>query len=458
MNARNLEYIRHFNRKRAKRLCDDKLATKRLLRRHNIPTPKLYGVISSPQDLKQFEWGRLPESFVLKPNMGGGGEGIKVIFGRRKDGQWVSARGRRLNFYELVAHILNIMDGNYSLTNVPDSAFFEERIRILKEMKPYSFEGIPDIRVIVFNHIPVMAMLRLPTKESEGKANLHLGGIGAGVDIATGVTTTAVYRDGVIDTIPGTQIHLSGFKIPHWNDILEIAVETQRISNVGYLGVDIAIDKELGPVVLELNARPGLAIQIANRAPLRERLERVAGIHVKTTRRGIRIAKEIFGGEIEQEVEEITGRQVVGVTETVKLMGRGQQEIEVEARVDTGAGRTSLTRELAIQLGFEDAIRHYDSFGIPDPLKRAELDQLSEGKMWKRLREHPDIVGVDKTMSAHGGSYRMLVPITFYLAGRKVVTKASIYDRQDMVHPILIGRRDLKWFLVDPAKERKISK
>ena len=52
----------------------------------------------------------------------------------------------------------------------------------------------------------------------------------------------------------------------------------------------------------------------------------------------------------------------------------------------------------------------------------------------------------------------MLVPITFYLAGRKVVTKASIYDRQDMVHPILIGRRDLKWFLVDPAKERKISK
>jgi alpha-L-glutamate ligase-like protein len=458
MNARNLEYIRHYNRKRAKRLCDDKLASKRLLRRHNIPTPELFGAISSPQDLKQFEWGRLPESFVLKPNMGGGGEGIKVIFGRRKDGQWVSARGRHLNFYELVAHILNIMDGNYSLTNIPDSAFFEERIRILKQLKPYSFEGIPDIRVIVFNHIPVMAMLRLPTKESEGKANLHLGGIGVGIDIASGVTTTAVHHNRVIDAIPGTQIRLSGLKIPHWDEILEIAIETQRISAVGYLGVDIAMDKERGPVVLELNARPGLEIQVANQAPLRERLERVAGIQVKTTHRGMRIAKEIFGGEIEQEVEDITGRQVIGVTETVKLVGKEQREIEVEARVDTGAGRTSVTRELAAQLGYEDAIRHYDSFGIQDPLSRDELEELSRQELWKKIMEHPDIIGVDKTMSAHGGSYRMLVPITFYLGGRKVATKASIYDRQDMVHPILIGRRDLKWFLVDPAKEKRTTK
>jgi len=37
-----------------------------------------------------------------------------------------------------------------------------------------------------------MAMLRLPTKESGGKANLQQGAIGLGIDMASGVTTSAV--------------------------------------------------------------------------------------------------------------------------------------------------------------------------------------------------------------------------------------------------------------------------
>ena len=40
-----------------------------------------------------------------------------------------------------------------------------------------------------------MAMLRLPTKASGGRANLHQGAIGAGVDLVTGVTHHAVLKN-----------------------------------------------------------------------------------------------------------------------------------------------------------------------------------------------------------------------------------------------------------------------
>jgi len=44
------------------------------------------------------------------------------------------------------------------------------------------------------------------------------------------------------------------------------------MTGLGYLGVDIVLDKAYGPMLLELNARPGLAIQVANQAGLRQRL------------------------------------------------------------------------------------------------------------------------------------------------------------------------------------------
>ena len=44
---------------------------------------------------------------------------------------------------------------------------------------------------------------------------------------------------------------------------------------MGYLGVDIVIDATAGPLMLELNARPGLNIQIANQEGLVHRLRSV---------------------------------------------------------------------------------------------------------------------------------------------------------------------------------------
>jgi alpha-L-glutamate ligase-like protein len=458
MNARNLSYIKPYNYSKWVKLVDNKIKFKKELQKNNIPTPKLIATVQSYDKLNNFDYNKLPKSFVLKPTAGFGGEGIVVIFGEDKkrtgDGerQWVKTKGVKLSETMIHNHISNILDGTYSRTNSPDVAFFEERIKINKSFKHLAYKGIPDIRVIVFNRIPVMAMIRIPTKESDGKANLHLGGIGIGIDMATGVTTNAIMREKFIDTIPGTETSLSGIRIPYWNTILDIAIRTADVTKLGFTGVDIAIDRDAGPVVLEANARPGLAIQIANLAPLKERLQKVKGLKVKTVKRAIRLAKDLFGGEIEEEIEEITGRQVIGLIEEITLFGKDDQQQKVQAKIDTGAGKTSIDESLAIALGYKDVLTYMQTFHIKPVLTLDEINTLSKDKIWQKIEEHPDIVGVSKVHSSHGYSYRPIIYIKIQVGNEIFETKANIITRTGLKYPIILGENSLKRFIIDPRK------
>ena len=312
MNARNLRFIRPNNLRRAKKLADDKLLSKKVLEKADLPVPRLLAKVQSFEELENFDWGILPESFVLKPNRGFGGEGILVVYGKKKnlENTWIKADGSVVTVEDIKNHLRNILDGSFSLAGVPDVAFFEERLKLLKLFKPYAYKGIPDIRIIVYNKVPVMAMLRLPTRESDGKANLQQGAIGVGIDMATGVTTTSVLGKGkMIDYIPGTRLLLSGIKIPYWKDMLRMAVRAQEVSGLGFLGADVAIDRDRGPVFLELNARPGLSIQIANTDGLLGRLRRVEDLKIKTVEKGVAVGMNLFGGEIEDEIEGHFGKE-----------------------------------------------------------------------------------------------------------------------------------------------------
>ncbi|MEK7085620.1 MAG: sugar-transfer associated ATP-grasp domain-containing protein, partial [Patescibacteria group bacterium] len=179
INARNLLYIKPYNPKKAVKLADDKIKTKQFLSARGIPVPKLYGIIKDINDLDKFDFNTLPHSFALKPNTGYGGEGIIPVTDT-KDGYYFTAGGNKLTKEELKDNIRDILDGRYSISNVSDYAFFEQYIIADERIGKYSYEGLPDIRVVVHNLIPVMAMLRLPTRESKGKANLHMGAVGVG--------------------------------------------------------------------------------------------------------------------------------------------------------------------------------------------------------------------------------------------------------------------------------------
>lgn len=464
MNARNLDYIRPYNRKKAKRLADDKILSKRVLKKAGIPVPKLLAKIKTIEELEDFDWNSLPASFALKPNRGYGGGGILVVYGRKKptkkqlmsleegemlDPVWVKSDGKKITVEDLKNHVRNILDGAFSLANMPDIAFFEERLTLLKLFKPYAYKGIPDIRVIVFNKIPVMAMLRLPTKESGGKANLQQGGIGVGIDLATGVTTTAVLGKGkIIDYVPGTRMLLSGIKIPYWKDILTLAVKAQEVSGMGFLGADVAIDRERGPVFLEINARPGLAIQIANLDGLKGRLERIKGLKIKTALRGVRVGRDLFGGEVEEEVEEISGRKVIGVIEKVKFIGKDDLQVELEAKIDTGAGLTAIDSELAKKLGFGSVVSEFEKMDI----NYEQIKNLSKEEREKMFSRIPDLADTAIVHSSHGTTYRPMVKINFELDGVIVPAKTTIINRSHLQYSAIIGKRNLGKFLIDVNK------
>ncbi len=455
MNARNLDYVRPYNKKKAKQFADEKIRSKRMLKKGDLPVPGLIAKIGTLDELENFDWNILPSSFALKPNRGFGGEGIIVVFGRKKGrpDAWVKSDGNIVTIEDLKNHIRNIIDGSFSLANTPDIAFFEERLTLLKLFKPYSFKGIPDIRVIIFNKVPVMAMLRLPTKESGGKANLHQGAIGVGIDLASGVTTTAITGIGnFVEYAPGTRLLLSGIKIPYWKDILRMAIKAQEVSRLGYLGADVAIDRERGPVFLELNARPGLSIQIANQAGLKERLEKVKNLKIKSIERGMRLGMDLFGGEIEEEVEDISGRKVIGTVEKVKLVGKEGKEIEVEAKIDTGAQSTSIDVKLAKELGFSDVVDFFNTVSVPENYERREAVEIEKQLRKQYVGKHPDLADISIIYSSHGVSVRPKVKISFILDGVNVSVLANIACREDLKYQIIVGKKNLGKFLIDVNK------
>lgn len=450
MNARNLSYIRPHNRKRGREIADNKLLCKRILKKNNLGVPALIARIRNHEELEQFNWDILPASFALKPNRGFGGEGILVVYGRKKNnGDWIKADGSTISLDDIKNHIRNILDGSFSLSNIPDIAFFEERLKLLKLFKPYAYKGIPDIRVIVFNSVPVMAMLRLPTRASNGKANLQQGAIGLGIDLATGTTTSAILGKGhAIEYVPGTRLALSGIKIPYWKEILRMSVTAHQVSGLGFLGADIAIDRERGPVILELNARPGLSIQLANFSGLKSRLERVSGIKIKTVERGVRVGMNLFGGEIEEEIEELSGKRVIGSIEKIKLIGKDGKEIEVEAKIDTGADSTSIDTELARALGFEDTLQTF----AEKMAGRDIMKELTKSEREKLFAEIPGLADTVAVSSSHGTSYRPMIRIECIIDTFTVPAKVSVIDRSRMEYPVIIGRKSLRKFLIDVNK------
>src|SRR5690606_24161351 len=165
---------------------------------------------------------------------------------------------------DLQFHVSGILNGMYSLGGQPDTAFFEGLVHTDSRLRALAPEGVPDIRIIVYKGVPVMAMMRLPTRRSGGRANLHHGAIGAGIDLATGRTLRAVMDDRLVDTHPDTGERVDGFEIPSWRDLLTLASCCYAAVSLGYFGADIVLDRRHGPLVLELNVRPGLSIQIAN--------------------------------------------------------------------------------------------------------------------------------------------------------------------------------------------------
>ena len=273
INRRNADYTMAWNQRRLYPLVDDKLLTKRLCQEAGIPVPKLLAVAETHFAARRL-LGQLEgvPAFVLKPARGAMGNGILVL--EQREGRlWRGARAYSREDFEY--HAAGIISGLYSLAGHVDVAMVEERLETHPILAPLRDDGVPDIRVIVYRGVPVMCMMRMPTRLSDGRANLHQGAVGIGIDLVSGVAINAMIRGHRIDRSPDTGKPILGLQLPDFDLVLHTAVAAADQTGLGYVGADVVLDAKLGPVLLELNARPGLSIQLANRAGLLPRLDAV---------------------------------------------------------------------------------------------------------------------------------------------------------------------------------------
>ncbi len=283
INNRVGRYILRHNKRSNYPLVDNKILTAQRALAWGIPTPENYLIVENYGSLKNLHLKLMNyDSFVIKPAKGSQGNGIivvKEVIKEERNGEihilCRRSNDRLMEIDEVKHHISGILSGLYSLGGQSDMAIIQAKIDKHPIFDDFSYGGIPDIRVIVFEGFPVMSMVRLPTKSSDGRANLHQGAIGAGLNLSNGWTNNAVIRNQVIDTHPDTGNKISNLKLPFWREILELAAQCYDMVELGYLGVDIVLTPDQGPILLELNARPGLGIQIANLAGLVPRLEKI---------------------------------------------------------------------------------------------------------------------------------------------------------------------------------------
>lgn len=417
LNSRNHIYTSVYNSRRGKSIANSKLLTKKTLRTYKVRVPETYAVIKGSEALDNFDFIKLPSDFVVKPNNGLGGQGIVVIEKRGEfAGEWIDSQGTTWNINDLRLHVGDILAGRYSMDDIADIAYIEERVRVHPVFEKYSYHGTPDIRVIVFNKIPIMSYVRLPTEESGGRANLFQGAAAVGIDIATGITTYGVHHAKPTEFFPGTRRKLGGIQVPHWEEILNTAIRASEAIGLGYMASDIVlqpIGDKATPMILEVNAQPGLKIQIANRSGLRERLSRVKGLKIVSAKHGIKVAQALFADP--KLAEKGLGRKTVGAFEEVEVLGYDGKNVSLTAKVDTGADGSSIDRVVAEDLGLleSDNILYYDYF-----------------------------------RNALGRKKREIVGVTFVMAGRKMKTQISIADRSRLRTKMIVGRRDLKHFAV----------
>ncbi|MFP5338776.1 MAG: alpha-L-glutamate ligase-like protein, partial [Gammaproteobacteria bacterium] len=243
INRRNADYVLKYNKRSLYPIVDDKIITKQRAIEAGIHVPEMYGIIETEKDIDKLkDIVKDHTDFVVKPAQGAGGDGILVI-ADRFEGRYKTVSGKIMTHEEIEHQISNILTGLYSLGGHRDRALIEYRVTPDPIFKSISYEGVPDIRIIVLMGYPVMAMLRLPTRQSGGKANLHQGAIGVGVDLATGITLRGTWLNNKITKHPDTTNAVDGVQLPNWDGFMKLAAGCYELCGLGYIGVDMVLDQ-----------------------------------------------------------------------------------------------------------------------------------------------------------------------------------------------------------------------
>lgn len=190
------------------------------------PVPPTVAHMRTARHLRRLPATDLPDAWACKPNRSLGGQGILLVGARGEQG-WTSLSGRAVSEADVTFHVRQVLDGEFS-PGGHDTALFEPLLRPHEDIAELAAAGLPDVRVLCDGAHPRAAMLRLPTVRSDGRANLHAGGVGAAVDLRTGRISGAVADRQWVSSHPDTGAPLEGRLVPYWHDVLDAAARCAR--------------------------------------------------------------------------------------------------------------------------------------------------------------------------------------------------------------------------------------
>lgn len=387
-NARNLEYIKGGNFLLSKRLADSKLKTKNFLAKHDVSVPETLQIIARHKEVDVEKIRAYEPPFVIKPNNGYGGKWILIIDSISAEGNFITNSWDVYSPEQLAEHFIYILDGFFSLSWGRDKVIIEKKVVLTKEIELLWTYGLPDIRVVVYNMVPVMAMMRIPTQESDGKANIHAGACAVGIDIGTGKLTYISSGGKTVKSIPGIW-DVRGITLPNWEEILSLSVQVQQVTGIKFLWCDVVLDEHAWPLLLEINIRPGLEIQNVNLAPLRTRLDKVEWVDVGSVEKWVRLGRDLFSGDIEERIKNLSGKKVVWAREYVKIFNNEKTHIYIAeiriSKTDSQIDKKFVEEILKIDISEKKRLRFECEILWIKKTIRFEIKDLGEEKIcvWK---------------------------------------------------------------------------
>ncbi len=406
MNLRNLKYIDTDNKK-AIDFTNSKLKTKFFLSARQIRVPRLHRIIKSHKDLQRLDFASLPGNTVLKPNKGSQGRGI-IPFKKRQGTIFTTVSNRVYDDQFISKHILDILDGKYSMGFLPDLAFFEEKIESHKDLKDLAPIGLPDIRIIIYKGFPVLSMLRLPTEESKGKANLNSGAIAMGLDLISGKVISS-YQNGKLIKSK----YINSFQVPYYKESLEMGVKIADITKLNFFGCDIAVSKN-GPVLIELNSRPGLKIQFVNNIGLKKRLEKIDDLKYKGQKQAISLAHHLFSSSsLEKNTQ---NPKTININNKATILYKNKK-IQAQILIRTDKNSTYLSKDIQAELNIKK-----------DSKIKVKTNQFSEIIKLKTLDDIPpqSIVLGKKILSEYN--------VSFNNPSKKIQLPKAIANKQNIFY------------------------
>jgi hypothetical protein len=155
-------------------------------------------------------------------------------------------------------------------------------------------------------------------------------------------------------------------------------------------------------------------------------------------------------------METLHNKPILGLEEEVKLYIANGKFIRKKAKIDTGARTTAIDVTIAKRIGLGHV---YEDFHRLMPKLKITKDNFKEMRRYvkkeikpKLKKQIPGLHDIDVLPAANGISVRPYVKIHYHLRDKHIKTIASIVDRKILIYPVLIGKRDMAGFLIDPTK------